>query len=368
MKGLPKNIVIAAGGTGGHLFPAQALARDFQKENPSYSILFMGKGLSSSPFFHRELFEYKEVCSSSLSLKHIFRSVGTLLKGIWRAFFLLKESKPTLIVGFGSFHVFPVLAAGLLRGIPIVLFESNSVPGKVNRLFSFFAIFSGLQFFSAQKHMKGKCLEVQIPLWRVFSKKTTKQEAASYFSLSSDVFTFLVFGGSQGAKSLNGILLDVFASLKSRGVVFQVIHCIGSAASLEEIQNHYAQCQIPVCVKSFEERMDLAWVLADAAICRSGAATLSELLLFEVPSLLIPYPYASENHQLKNSLFFRDEVGGAFILEEKDICFDKMQLFLEFLRDTSKNNSMKESIKEFKAKQKATSLSHLIRKSIDIVV
>ncbi len=359
-----KKIVIAAGGTGGHLFPAQALARDLQSQDPACSLVFMGKGLITNPFFHRELFAYKEVSSASLSMKKMLKSCFSLIKGIWQAYFLLKELRPSLVVGFGSFHAFPVLVAAFLRRVPLILFESNSVPGKVNRLFSSKAICSGVQFPSAMKYMKGKCVEVQMPLWRSFSSDLTRIEAATYFSLQPDVFTFLIFGGSQGAAKLNSSLIEALASLKNLGYSFQVIHLVGTSASLEKIQELYAASNISSCIKPFEDRMDLAWTLAGGAICRSGAATLAELILFGVPSLLIPYPHASEDHQLKNALFLQNEIRGALLLEEKDLSFTLLKNKLEFLLSVKQNTEMRDHINRFKKNTQNISLADLIRKHL----
>ncbi len=360
-----KTIIIAAGGTGGHLFPAQALARDLESQDPTYSLVFMGKGLTTNPFFHRELFAYKEVSAASPSSKKRLKSYFALIRGIWQAYFLLKKLCPVLVVGFGSFHAFPVLVAAFLRRVPLVLFESNSVPGKVNRLFSSKAVCSGVQFPSAAKYMKGKCVEVQMPFWRSFSSDITRIEAAAYFSLEPDVFTFLIFGGSQGAAKLNSSLIEALASLKSLGYSFQVIHLVGGSASLEKIQELYAASNIPSCIKSFEDRMDLAWTLAGGAVCRSGAATLAELMLFSVPSLLIPYPHASENHQLKNALFLQNEVGGALLLEEKDLSFNELKNKLESLLSLKTNIGMRDHINRFKKNTQNISLLDLIRKSLD---
>ena len=366
MKKTSKSILIAAGGTGGHLFPAQALANHLQKKDSSYQITFMGKGLDTNPFFKRDLFSYKDVDSAPFSCKNWIKNIKALCKGTWQAFGFLRKFRPVVVVGFGSFHSFPVLLAAKLRGIPIILFESNSIPGRVNRLFSHVAVFSTVQFPVAKKYLKGKCLEVRVPFWRFQENhQATKEEALSYFSLSPNVCTFLVFGGSQGARFINEVFVDVLQTMGSKVKYLQVIHLTGKATSQEEMKKIYQDNGILACVKSFEENMQFAWALADVAICRSGAATLSERIHFEVPAILIPYPSAADNHQLKNAIFM-EEIGGAFCLEEKSISTDNLKHLIEqFVDGTNKiAKTMRSSIQEFKKRQTFFSLSDVVEEFI----
>ncbi len=366
MRKKSKSILIAAGGTGGHLFPAQGLAGHLQKKGAAYEIVFMGKGLATNPFFKRDLFTYKDVESAPFSYRNGMKNIKALCKGTWQAFCFLGKFCPDVVVGFGSFHSFPVLLAAKLRGIPIIVFESNSIPGRVNRLFSNGAVFSTVQFPVAKKYLKGKCLEVRVPFWRFQENHlVTKEEALAYFSLSPNVCTFLVFGGSQGARFINEVFIDALQAIGSKVKHLQVIHLTGKATSQEEMKKIYQDKGILACVKSFEENMQFAWALADVAICRSGAATLSELIHFEVPAILIPYPSAADNHQLKNAIFM-EEMGGAFCLEEKSMCTDNLRHLIEQFVDSDNNvaHTMKGSIQEFKKKQTSISLSDVVEEFI----
>ncbi len=147
----------------------------------------MGKGLGSNPFFSRDFFSYQEVASAPFSLKNL----GVLCRGIWQSTRFLRRFRPDVVVGFGSYHVFPVLAAAFILRIPVILFESNSIPGKVNRLFSSIAVFSTVQFPSAAKYLKGKCFEVYVP-FRSFQEfgEVCEKEAYKYFNLSSGLCIF----------------------------------------------------------------------------------------------------------------------------------------------------------------------------------
>ena len=354
MNSPSKKILIAAGGTGGHLFPAQALAQQLQLKE--CDVLFMGKGLSENAYFHKEHFASLSIDSATPFRKKAFQkalAICSLGKGISQAWEGIRAFDPELVVGFGSFHSFPVLVAAFLRGIPFILFESNSIPGRVNRLFSRYALFSGTVFPTAQKKMKGICKEVTMPFWgKRIDQKAAKKEAVSYFSLNPNCFTFLVFGGSQGALSLNSIVAEAIAYFhKAKGPV-QVIHLTGRQESAQEIYKMYEQHGVYAVVKPFEENMYLAWAFADFAICRAGAATLAELMHFEVPSVLIPYPAAAEQHQKQNALFMQDVVKGSFCLEQNQLSSRKLFSMLEHC-DLGK---MKSSIHLFSQKKTKTEL------------
>ncbi len=305
---MPKpRILIAAGGTGGHLFPAQACGEELIQKN--VEVLFAGAGLKTNRFFQTNEFAFAETSEAK-------RSVLAVMKGIFKSFSILRKFRPDAVVGFGSFHSFPLLVAARCLRIPIVLFESNSFPGKVNRWFSKNSVLSCVQFAEAARYLKGKTEEVKTPLWRKSTTVATAEEARRYFSLDPDLMTILVFGGSQGAVAINRYFCEAVENLKVGP--FQVLHFIGKKDVLDKIQKRYSDLKIRACVKEFEEKMPIAFKAASFAVCRSGAATLAELIAFEVPAVLIPYPLAAEDHQLSNAEFLT-AIGGALCLRESDL-------------------------------------------------
>ncbi len=358
-----KKILIAAGGTGGHLFPAQALAKEIVSSKKSVQVLFAGAGLATNRYFHREIFSFEEVSSSSPfrgRAAQLLSVCWLILKGVQKSLQILGRFKPDLVVGFGSFHSFPLLVAAVCKRVPILIFESNVIPGRVNRLFSHFSILSCAQFAEAQERLLGPTVEVSMPFWvREQKRAPTKEEARSYFGLQPDLFTLLVFGGSQGAASINRVVVEFAALLAKEGHKFQVVHIAGSKNE-ESVKTayasyaSYASLDIPVCVKGFEEEMAFAWRAADLVICRSGAATLAELVIFEVPAILIPFPRASEDHQRKNAEFMEKTVKGAVTLLESDLT--KEQLFKSIVPlldpQSKKLDAMRSSIKLFKQQEK----------------
>ena len=276
-----------------------------------------------------------------------------------------KKQKPDLIVGFGSFHTFPALLAARVRRIPILIFESNALPGKVNRYCSKWAKVSAIQFSHASEYLKSKCICVQMPLLKR-DEEISKSQARSYFGLDAETLTFLIFGGSQGAQAINHYFCSTLDSLVKKNLSFQVIHIVGNPERAEKLADVYQKRGIKASVKAFEEKMENAWSAADLSISRAGAATLAELIEFTVPSILIPYPFGTENHQLKNALFISDEIEGGVTLEEKELTVDGLaQKINEILSDDHERlKKMKNALKAFKEEENKEDLCSVVLKSL----
>ncbi|MDB6081935.1 MAG: murG [Chlamydiia bacterium] len=344
-----KKIVITAGGTGGHLFPAQALAKELQKLYGDVEFLFVAKGLTLNPRFHKE-YAYKDVQSATLSkCPHILlKGCYQVAKGSLQSYRILKEFQPDLIIGFGSYHTVPVLAAGWMLSIPIILHESNTVPGKVIRLFSKKAEWTGVFFDEAVSFLKGKTKLVDIPLRAEFQKSITRQEALSYFGLPEGKKTLLVFGGSQGALGMNTLFLESVKRMPRRDI--QILHFTGGhMAAAQEV---YKQLGIEACVKDFESNMHLAWKAADCCLTRSGAVTIAEQLAHSVPAFFIPYPHATDNHQEKNALYVERVVKGARMIREASLYPETLAKELSLFLNDDLQQEFKKNLLAYKEIQK----------------
>lgn len=326
-------VVVAVGGTGGHLIPASQLAKKLMGRK--VEVLFAGKGLAASDCFEHSQIPFVEIASSAIVKKKIFSTFYLLMKGIGQALKLLWKEKPDVVVGFGSFHSFPVLLAAKLWGIPLVLYESNRILGRVNRLFAKSAKLVAIQFPLLNPPKGGNVVKVPYLPWE------TKQSSDGSLNLDRKKLTFLIFGGSQGAKALNETFLQSVRLLKKK-IPFQVIHLTGKEE--EKIIAFYEEEKIDHYVKGFEKRMDLAYESADIVICRSGAATVAELIRYEKPSILIPYPFASENHQEKNADFMAQSISGGVKVLESDLTPQSLMEAILSLDETKR----KEAIQKFK--------------------
>lgn len=317
-----KKIIIAAGGTGGHLFPAQALAVQLRKQMPDCTILFMGKGLKENPRFDRDLFSFLDVSSSTVTAcpKVLARACLQIPIGIWQSVVAMRRFAADMVIGFGSFHSFPVLCAASLLRVPMVLHVADCVPGRVNRLFSKKALLTAVFFPEAKQALKGTVCQSSIPLRAAFceSLRPSRLLALQRYGLSEDKKTILVFGGSQGAKNLNQLVCASSPACCKKNSL-QFLHFTGSRSSSVDLQAEYDRLNVSAIVRDFESEMQYAWAAADLVIGRAGASTIAEQMAFAVPGILIPYPYATDQHQDKNAKYFEEVVKGGRRLQEKDL-------------------------------------------------
>lgn len=295
--------VFAVGGTGGHIFPAMELAKNLDGDT-----IFVGE---KNPYTADV--PYVRIASATPFSKNPVRILKALLrlgKGFFQSRALLKKERPEAVIGFGSFHSFPTLLAANSLKIPIALFESNAVMGRTNRFFlrTARAVFSPFEFSG----VKTRAIKLTTSHTSV-----TKRDALDYYNLSPEKTTLLVFGGSQGALPINRLILHALPFLPKKEI--QVLHFTGKHADLSEYREAYKKNGIDFVLKPFEKRMDMAWTAADLAICRSGANTIAEILQFEVPSILIPFPFATDGHQMENALYIEEIVGGGMAIAQKDL-------------------------------------------------
>lgn len=343
---MSKNIVIAAGGTGGHLFPAQALANELKVALPDSEILFLAKGLHDNRCFSKELFAYRDVRSSTLSLcpRILLRACVEIPWGICQSVKALKEFRPDLVIGFGSYHTFPVLSAAYWLKLPIVLHVADCVPGRVNRLFAKDAAWTGVFFPEAEKHLKGTVRRTSIPLRPSFhaSLRPTRSEALDRYGLSHTKKTVLIFGGSQGAKKLNYIAQSALCTLTPSEI--QVLHFTGKED--DAILHAYAKAGITAVVRPFEQEMHYPWAVADLVIARAGASTIAEQIAFQVPALLIPYPHAQDQHQDKNARFVEEVIGGAKRMQESELEIKQLVRTIEELLSEPSQQKMRHNLQQ----------------------
>lgn len=359
-------MIFSVGGSGGHLFPAQTLAGDLLESDPSIEVRFVGVRLSQSPYFQKDRFIYKELSGESPFGKGFWRSIPSLFslgRGFMQAMNLLASFSPDLVVGFGSFHSFPLLMAAKLWHIPILLFESNVFPGRVNRLFSRWARLSAIQFLPAADHLRGSSVLVKMPLPFRSLGECSRTAARARYHLDEERLTFLLFGGSQGAQLVNehaSLALCRLALISD--IHFQLLHLTGKDEEVDKFQKIYRKYRLPAHVQSFEPRMEFAWSAADIAISRAGSATLSERLFFEVPGVLIPYPYGAENHQEINADFFVNVLKGGIKVREEDLKRGQLANILrDFLASTSQLKRMGENLRNHHRLGRGKPLSAVVR-------
>jgi UDP-N-acetylglucosamine--N-acetylmuramyl-(pentapeptide) pyrophosphoryl-undecaprenol N-acetylglucosamine transferase len=351
-------ILFALGGTGGHLFPAVSLARAL-KEKGQERVLFAGSGLVSNPFFEKGEFDFRELrASTPFSKKPVaaLRALITLSKGVGEALKLLGETKPKVVIGFGSFHAFPLMVAARLKKVPYLLFEPNAFLGKVNRLFAKKAHLLALQFEEAKEGLATPHALMEFP---IIPRKEgpSREEALLSYGLDPLLDTLLIMGGSQGAEYFNETLPTLELERP-----FQVIHLVGPKGDAQTVQAMWSARGVRCAVLAFEQEMERAYAAADAAICRSGAGTLSELIAYDLPALLIPYPY-SYHHQMMNARLF-EKIGGAIIIDQAEAKGAHLKQQVDHLL-TRCHGEMKEKLKSYKREGERRSLAKIVIEELE---
>ena len=321
-------ILIAGGGTGGHLFPAVAIAQEFKMKDNSGRILFVGteKGIESR-VVPREGFEIRFISAEGLKGRGILKKVKSVCKlpiGIMQSIKILKDYKPDIVIGVGGYASGPIGIASVLLGYPLVIQEQNLFPGVTNKILGRFAdlIFTSFEetekFFNKEKvHLTGNPIRKGIAESESEDKEFELKFHAKVSNLKPLKFTLLIFGGSQGAHSINKAMVDGLEYLaKFKDSIF-VIHQTG-VTDLEFVKKFYEKMGFESEVVPFINNMADSYKKADLIICRAGATTISEITACGKAAVLIPFPFAANNHQEMNARILKEN-GEAEMIIEKDL-------------------------------------------------
>ena len=344
-------IIVSGGGTGGHIYPAVTIANQIKEKQPDAEIIFVGtrEGLECEivPRYGYPI-EFIEVAGfqRKLSLDTI-KSAFKLLAGLIDALKLIRKIKPDLVVGTGGYVCGPVLFLAALQGIPTCIQEQNAMPGVTNKILAHFVkkVFLGYQ--EAGKYFGGNSEKIFTgnPI-RKEILEVSRATAIEKFKLDPAKKTILVSGGSRGARSINDAMAMVETSLAGRSDV-QVIHITGETGYEKFIGQVEKKVLMSDNIKVFRymHDMPLALAAADLAIFRSGAIGLAELMARGIPSILVPYPYATANHQEHNARAV-EGAGGAVVILDKELTGEILLKQIEsLLADESKLQKMKDAAK-----------------------
>ncbi|HSC33956.1 MAG TPA: undecaprenyldiphospho-muramoylpentapeptide beta-N-acetylglucosaminyltransferase [Thermodesulfobacteriota bacterium] len=303
-------VIIAGGGTGGHIFPAISVAEEILKRSGTNEVLFAGtkKGLENELLTKRG-FRVEHISAQGIKGKGVKKSIAALLsacKGVSDSMAMIKRFRPDVVLGVGGYVSGPMVLAASLRGVPTAICEQNSYPGLTNRILGrfvkkVFATFGeSVGFFP-----RGKVVITGNPVRSDILNAVNPKDG-------SDSMTILVFGGSQGAHKLNESVPEAISRLGRADI--RVIHQTGDR-DYETVKDAYAVRGIDARVLRFIDDMARAYGEADFVIGRSGAGTVAEITALGKPSLLVPYPFAANNHQLENARVL-ERSGAAVIVED----------------------------------------------------
>jgi UDP-N-acetylglucosamine--N-acetylmuramyl-(pentapeptide) pyrophosphoryl-undecaprenol N-acetylglucosamine transferase len=314
-------VVVSGGGTGGHIYPALSLIKEIKKQNPDAEILYIGtkKGLENE-LVTREGIPFKTIHITGFRRKISVENVKTVLrflKGTRESKKMLMDFKPDVVVGTGGYVCGPVVYAAAKMGIPSVIHEQNSVPGLTNKFLSKYVNKVAICFDAAAPYFpKGKVVFTGNPRATEVMNVDAKAGAAS-LGLDSTKKTVLIVGGSRGAKPINDAFLSVLDQVANRA--YQVIYVTGSV-HYEAVSKKVEEVGNPsnVIVKPFIHNMPDVLGAVDLVVARAGATTLAEITALGIPSILIPSPYVTNNHQEKNARSL-EEVGAAIVRLESEM-------------------------------------------------
>ncbi len=317
---MQKPVVIAGGGTGGHLYPGIALAKALKKHDQKMDITFVGtkQGIESR-VLPKEGFPLKTIYSGGLLGKKGFNRLLSLAKipvGILQSLAWLMRKKPGLVVGVGGYVSGPlVLSAWMLR-VPILIHEQNSIPGATNKLLGKIADKIAVSFKESLKYFPtNKTIETGNLIREELC--VSRKETAP-----SEKFTVLVLGGSLGAHSINVGMVEAMDELAQKKDQIHIVHQTGVRDD-DWVKSQYAQKSISADVRPFINDMAEQYEKADLIICRAGATTLAEITACGKMAVLIPYPHATHNHQEHNARIL-ESAGAAEMILDKDVSGERL--------------------------------------------
>src|SRR5262245_26967377 len=288
--------IIAGGGTGGHLFPGIAVAREFQRRDKSAEILFVGaeRGIEAR-LVPQEGFPLR--CLPAGSMKGIgwgarLRSLVSTVKGIFGAKRILKDFQPSVVIGVGGYASFPMLGAAILKGYPRVIMEQNALPGLANRVLGRWVDFAAITDPHTSSYFGKRAVVTGNPIRPQFKSIQRKEHRPPYH--------ILVFGGSQGAQSINKAVRESLPLLKDMHGLLCFTHQTGEA-QLKETRDAYSAAGFEADVGAFFNEFYQKYAAADLIISRAGATTVAEIKAAGRAAILIPFPYAADDHQTRNA-------------------------------------------------------------------
>lgn len=336
--------IISGGGTGGHIYPAIAIANELKEQYPNAQFLFVGaKDKMEMQKVPQAGYEIKGLWIAGIQRKITLKNLMfpiKLVSSLWKSYRIIKKFKPNVVIGTGGFASGAVLKMATMMKIPVVVQEQNSYPGITNKLLAKKAnticvAYEGLDSFFPKDKIKLTGNPVRQDLLDIDTKRI---KSLTYFELDSTKRTLLVLGGSLGARRINQLIAQEIDFITQLGV--QVIWQCGK---LYYDEYSHLNTKENVHVLAFIDKMDLVYAAADIIISRSGASSVSELCIVGKPTIFIPSPNVSEDHQTKNAMAIVKKKG-ALILKESQLDTEFKNTFAELISNDDMQNMLSKKI------------------------
>ena len=344
-------IIIAGGGTGGHIFPALAIAGALQKLNPAVEILFVGaKGKMEMEKIPEAGYKITGIDISGYNRSSLIKNISLpfkLLKSYFQVRDIFKSFKPHAVIGVGGYSTYPVLRLAQNKGIPTFIHEANSLGGKSNVLLAKRA----QKIFVASEGMgkyfpENKIMVTGNPVRQVFLETVDKAAALKFFGLKSGLKTVFVFGGSLGAQSINETIEANIGEFNKNNL--QLIWQTGKdfstrAASIEEENSN-------MWTNAFITKMENAYAAADIVVCRAGAMTVAEICVVKKAAVFVPFPYAAEDHQTVNAMALVNK-DAALLVRDAEVRTKLIPAILGLVKDEEEIKKIENNLSQFSKTQ-----------------
>jgi len=364
-------VILTGGGTGGHVYPALAVAEQLKKRPEVESIVYVGvEGKLEEKLAKQMGLEFVGLKVIGLPRQispKLFSFPWQLSKAIWQALKTINEFKPTVILGTGGYAAAPTLSAALLKSIPFAIHEPDSYPGLVNKIFAPHAKLVSLGMEAAQTKFNRLSRKEKVffngnPISERYSHLPDRQTACINLDLDPHLPVVLVTGGSQGAHAINEAVYAMLPQLISRenaAVVFQILHQVGDKnwqtmeSSLNPALRHHRLYK----PRKYIDDLSIAYAAADLSICRSGAMTIAELTACGTPAIFIPYPYGAQNHQDFNAKTVADAYAAKVIPQTELSGTGLYEVIERLLNNNFKMSQMRQQMLSLAKPQAAAALT-----------
>lgn len=339
-------VLFACGGTGGHIYPAIAIAEEIKKIDRDAEILFIGaKGKIEEKIVPANGYNLKTVTIKGLERKKLFKNLTLPLKifgAVKDCRKIIKEFNPDLAIGTGGYASLPAIYAAAKLGVPTLVQGGDSFPSKVTKFLSRYVDKVVINFEETREHLKRKEKIVRFshPV-RSSLDEVSREAAYELFGLEPDKQTIFIFGGSQGARGINTAIEEIADDLKAMNV--NIIWQTGKS-DFERLHEKFNNGSIKVY--EYIENIGHAYRIADLVICRAGISSIMELSTLGMAALLIPYPYAAENHQEKNARTI-ERADAGLVLEEGELKEKLLDTIKSTINDENTLKKMRVNIKQF---------------------
>ena len=359
-----KLVILTAGGTGGHIYPAEALACELIKRDYQVVLFTDERGLNNYKGKLGEI-ENKAIFSGSVVGKSLFTKVKSLAKvslGVTQAFAELFKRHPVCVVGFGGYASFPTAIASILHGVPLIIHEQNSVMSRTNRILARFASLVAQSFRNAKNTPStAKSILTGMPV----RETITALHKKTYKPTDEDgKLNLVIIGGSQGAKVFAESIPEAIALLSKEEQEKLNIYQQCRKGEEELVAEKYKGLASNVEVKSFFDNMPQLYEKTSLIISRSGASSVYEIACVGVPSILVPLPTSADNHQFFNAVEFTEN-GGGIILEQKDFSAKVLAEHLsKFIANPNSLVKMSENVKKKAITDAAERLADAVEKFV----